>query len=517
MADFALQRFRRLTGQPTSRKGMGHRPPIPARDKLVVALLLLNVFWLFVVMGGVRPWGQLTAAAIALLSLFVLPSYEPSSIPFGKRSIARFLRNPLFWSGFGLFIYISIQSYNVSWDWIMDERGRQVLNFNPNHIRWLPAGIPTPMESSNPFRQSIFYLTPWISAALLWSAVISRRGVTALCHGIAIIGCAFAVLALYQFAVGAEKILGIFESPKPANVLQFWGTLVNENHAAFFLILINGLCLGLFLQGWANQLRRFQKGGGIWLLYFGLAFLCSFSALMAQARWPIILLVIQWIIFVIICSVFFLRNFGMAGLILPIGFVGFIGVMGMIFIINPNVYERQKVEWERTVSLVENPELEARYFMFQITSDMIADKPWLGHGAGSFRFTHLPYLRAYPEFKMEKVRWIRNPETGKGERKTFTTWFNYAHVDLHEYLLELGFVGCLFLFPPFFLLFIRPIFLIHGWDFGIAMIYATNWILLLGAIVEFHLRIPLVLLTWVLLSTACARLITLKHHLIKKK
>jgi O-antigen ligase len=162
--------------------------------------------------------------------------------------------------------------------------------------------------------------------------------------------------------------------------------------------------------------------------------------------------------------------------------------------------------WPKTFSLIENPELEARTYMYKVTRDMVADQPWYGHGAGSFRYLHFPYLAEYPEFSIKKYRWERNPETGKRERREITLWFQNAHVDLMEYLVEWGIVGCAF--PVVLMLYLlgRAVWSHRGWDLGMFMILLSFFLVFGGAAVEFHLRIPLVLLVWWLTFLCLVRL-----------
>jgi O-antigen ligase len=215
---------------------------------------------------------------------------------------------------------------------------------------------------------------------------------------------------------------------------------------------------------------------------------------MAQARAAIFVVALQWIGFLVICSVFMVRSFGARGTAFPAALLFLIGIVGLTFIINPNVYERQKQEWFDTFRLMENPEMEARTHMVNICKDMIADKPWLGHGGGSFRYLYFHYKKAYPEFVTEYDRWVRNPETGQMERRKITLWFQNAHVDFLEYLVEWGLLGSVFPLLALLWLMWRGLRSIRGWDTGSITILYSVGLVFLGTAIEFHLRIPLVLL-----------------------
>lgn len=507
-----VKRFRKLTGK-SRRKSKGRRrkdprPPVPPREAALVGLILLNVVWLGFALGGVRLWGELTGLALSVATLFLLPRWNKGEIPGNPSPVQRLLTLPFFWLGFGLYAYFFIQSWNLAWDWTVIPDGRPKLISQTPPVPWLPSGLESPLDESNPLRSMFYYSIPWLTCSAAWAGLMTRRSVVWLLNGLALAGIAFALIALRQHFLGMDKILGIFPTV-PSRVgteMPFYGTLINGNHAAFFLMITNGLCLGLFLSGWYRDIRQFRTGGGAWLLYAGFAILCSFAVLIAQARAAIIFLALQWLLFLVICSFFFIRHFGWKGSFLPIGVI--IAMAGVIatFIINPNVYERQKEEWIKTFQLVENPELEARYYMTQIAWDMIRDKPWFGHGAGGFRYLHFPYLAKYPEFKTQKVRWVENPYTGKKERRTVTLWFQNAHVDVLEYLIEWGIVGCLFPFLMLLWLLYRSLRSLRGWDAGGLTILMSVLVVWLGATVEFHFRIPLVLLAWCLSLTMIVKL-----------
>jgi hypothetical protein len=495
----AIETFRALTGQSRKRgRRTPQKPSVPPREKWLVTLILVNVLWLAFSLGGVRLWGEIPALFLALACLFFLPTWREGEWASREKPVFTLLRLPLFWAGFGLYAYLWVQTWNLAWVWTYGPGGTPQLASQTPAVSWLPASLTAPMDESQPLRSMMFMAIPWISACCLWAGLTTRRALTWMVQALTFIGLGFAVLALWQHFEDADKVLGLFETvpSRRGSSIPFWGTLINSNHGAFFLILANGLCLGRFLSGWHRDLRLFKKGGGAWLLYLGCAMICTFAVLMAQARGAIIFLTLQWLVFFVICSIFLIRAFGKRGAIVPGALCALMILILLAFVINPDVYERQKRDWDLTFQLVENPELEARYYMAQICRDMIADAPWLGHGAGSFPYLHLPYLADYPEFRTTAVRWIRNPETGRHERRTIFVWFKNAHVDLMEYIVEWGIIGCLFPLVALIWLVQRAFVARRGWDAGGLTIFASCGVVFLGAAIEFHFRIPLVLLAW---------------------
>lgn len=505
-----VKQFRKLTGGRTS--PVSPRPPLPPREKALLSLLLINVLWLSFALGGVRLWGEATAFFLSVATLALLPSWKNGELTGIPDPVWSLLKLPLFWAGFGLYTYFFLTSWNLSWEWTLVPDGRPRLMAQTPAVPWLPSGFVSPMDESNPFRSMLFYTIPWMAACSAWAGLNTRRANLLLLNGLALCGLAFSVVALGQHFFGAGKILGIFQTvpQKQGLDLPFWGTLINENHAAMYLILVNGLCLGLFLSGWDRDMRHFRKGGGAWLLYLAFSIMTTFSVIMAVARGATFLVVIQWLLFLLTVSVILVRWFGKKGFILPAGLAVLLLALVASFVTNPLFFERYKREWTRSTQTLEQPGLEARYSLMLLSRDMILDKPWYGHGPGGFRYFHLPYLAEYPELMSSIRRSVRHPETNQSEPRTLRIWYQHAHVDLMEYLVEWGIVGCLFPALALGWLALTGWRSRRGWDPGTLTILMGLLLLLLGAIFEFHFRIPLILLAWCLTLTAVVKLAKLR-------
>ena len=192
-----VDRFRKLTGK-SRRRQTNSRPPVPPREWALVALLLTNVAWLIFALGGVRMWGEFTALGLALGSLLLLPLWPSREYEDHGTPVFRLLRCPLFWLGFGLYTYMFIQSWNLAWDWTLGLNSRPKLVATIPLVGWLPTGISSPLDESNPVRGMIFYTIPWISCSVMWAGLMTRRSVSLLLHGLAWLGVLFAGIALYQ-------------------------------------------------------------------------------------------------------------------------------------------------------------------------------------------------------------------------------------------------------------------------------------------------------------------------------
>jgi hypothetical protein len=490
-------------------------PAIPLRDKLIVFALLAQVLYLAIVMGGVNWWAQPYSLAMAVLTFLLLavPLPGDSTLPPEQRPraiVIRLLCFPPFWLGFALITYVWIQSWNTQWVMTFFPGGGRRMVWQET-IEWLPTGIIAPLEQSNPFRGMLFIIIPWLSLCTLWSGIHSRRAFNFFLHSVAVIFIAWGSAALYQHYNEFEKILGIWDTHprKLGRDRPFWGTLINENHGAFFLILGTGYCLGLCLRGFVSSAKRFQSGGW-YLLYIPSALWLSYATVLAESRGAIGMLLLLWAGFIFISCIFFVHYYGLKGTIFPVAVVTLVLVFGWITLSDPDRFERLKDEYHRTLSLEENPEAEGRYFMWKVTNDMIADSPWFGHGAGSFRYIYLRYVPPHQDIALTYSVRELNPETGRYHWVRKNSWFRQAHLDLSEFLIEWGIIGCSFVVLAWLWGLAYLLFNIRTVDYGQVTILWAGLVLIIGASWEFHFRVPLVALTWCLLMTAVVKSTSLR-------
>jgi O-antigen ligase len=241
------------------------------------------------------------------------------------------------------------------------------------------------------------------------------------------------------------------------------------------------------------------------------ALFLSFAAAQAESRGATTMTIVLWIGFLFICSVFMIRFFGWKGAILPSTILALFLTFVLISISNPDRFERLKNDYEKTIVLAENPELEGRYYMFKVTNDMIAERPWLGHGAGSFRYIHLRYASSYRDLAPTYRVRVVDEETGRGRWESRNLWFRQAHLDLSEFVIEWGIIGCSFIWLSWlwaigFLFRNRRIV-----DYGQVTMIWTGIVLIIGAAWEFHFRVPLLPLAWCLIMTAALKVVHLRR------
>lgn len=515
----SLQRFKRMTGNPGVRPRRRRlQPAMSGREKLLVLLLWGQFTFLAVAMGGVDLWAEYISLAIAAVSFLMLAmplpgqSYEPE-IRQPAAIVRSLLCFPPFWLGFALVVWIWISSWNVEWVYTWRPGEARPRMVRQEAIPWLPSGIIAPLEQSNPYRGMISVIIPWLSLCVLWAGIQSRRALHLLANLIGVTLLAWGIAALYQHYHEFEKILGIWETHprKQGTPIPFWGTLVNENHGAFFLVMGAGFCLAQFLGGFVRAARELRFGG--WhLLYLGFAIILSFAAAQAESRGATSMTIVLWIGFIVVCSMFFIRFYGWKGVFLPAA----VGTLFLIFVVisvsNPDRWERLKFDYEKTVSLSDNPELEGRYFMLMVCQDMIADRPWLGFGAGSFRYSHLRYIEPHRDLAPTYRVRVVDPDTGRRSWESRPFWFRQAHLDWLEFIIEWGFIGTIMVWLAWlwalgYLLVFRRFL-----DYGQVVMLWTGAVMIISAAWEFHFRVLLVPLAWCLMMGMVIKSVSLRRR-----
>ena len=103
-----------MTGGSRRRRVKEPRPPVPPREWALAGLILTNVLWLSFALGGVRLWGELTALALSLATLFLLPRWNRGEIAGSPSPVMRLLKLPLFWFGLLLMLLFALCALDKS-------------------------------------------------------------------------------------------------------------------------------------------------------------------------------------------------------------------------------------------------------------------------------------------------------------------------------------------------------------------------------------------------------------------
>jgi len=111
-------------------------------ERLLVALVIIELVFLPWAMGGMRIWSQFTFSGIALLTFIVaiLPrNYTEENSRAGRHHLSiwpRLVKFPLFWLGGILMIYMAAQGLNPAWRYVVSSFGWWMESMP--HIKWLP-------------------------------------------------------------------------------------------------------------------------------------------------------------------------------------------------------------------------------------------------------------------------------------------------------------------------------------------------------------------------------------------
>jgi hypothetical protein len=497
-----LDQFRRQTGGP---RHWPQRPPIPTADYLVIGAILLVLGWFAVIYAGMAMWVELVVALLSAANLFLLAWPQPRSLA------RRLLGFPLFWVGLGMFGILCIQSWNVEWQQV-ESGGRSMMRYR-QAIAWLPKGvIPSLDQDAGPFRAMLNLATPWLNACVVWAGLRSRRGARLLLNALAAFAAAYAAAALYQHFHDIRLIWGRWPTHwmKVNEPIPFWGSFINQNHAGYFLLIGLGLCLGLLLSGMSQAHRRLRSSGPH-LLHLGTSLLISVSIAQTEGRGPIVAMVVLWLWFLLVCSVFFVRHYRLRGAFFPIAVTLLFTTFVWVYFSNPQNWENLKVEYERTIQLRDNPELEGRYFANQLAWDLIGERPWLGYGAGSFRYIHLPRLDHYPGMVVYSGKYVDDPHTGRRRWEQQRSWWQRVHNDFFEWIIEYGLVGCALPLLGGIWFCVHWLRCRRALDSGMLVLTGALALVWLAALWDFHFRIPLVATFWMLTLSGMLRLLDLQR------
>ncbi len=429
-----------------------------------------------------RVWAQLISFGLSIvaLGLALLPrNYDEDFVHGDAYRLyphRKFLRWPVWWIGLVFFGYVLIQALNPAWEFVQMENSwgmRQI-----DHIVWLPAGMLTPFEVMNPWRQMVIWGSPFLTVCALWTGITRRRSVHVLLSLIVANLVLFGVFAITQQVMGVTRIYGAIAS---AN--EFFGAFIYRNHAGAYLGL--GFMLTAAFAGWVHfrALRRFSRSSPAALLAFS-AIILAVAVGVSYSRGSVVVLGggIGWILLFGTC--WLVSRPKSHGQPLLIGASATMllgaGALGLSAFNAQRTYDRFQQFWEG-----DQTTWEVRQLATQATSEMWREKPAYGWGAGSFRFLFPRYQKAYPE-----IQWL-HPEREQG----FMFW-EFAHNDWIQTPAEVGWVG-ISLLGLFMLWGFSYLFKNRAWRHPFVVVGAGGCLMTLGhARVEFVFGNPAIVLLW---------------------
>ncbi|HWA85266.1 MAG TPA: O-antigen ligase family protein [Opitutus sp.] len=425
-------------------------------------------------------WAQAVSLALAVLGFAValVPRNYSEEFTTGTRFRLviwpRLLRFPIFWAGLALLAYIAVQGLNPAWTYVSNARGWWMQS--RAHITWLPSGVDGPFFfGGGPWRTLIDYASPWLVVCSLWIGFSRRRTVQYLLIALSINGLALALFALTQRLTGARRIYWALPSPNPA----FFGPFVYKNHAGAYLLLVLALSFALASWYFLRGLRRLEKSNPAGLfVFFGAV--AAVDIMISYARGATITMV-AFLAVAMISFVFYqfrhptlLRKPIVLALLL-VGFGAFLVTSLQTLAVNHAWNRMQKLFDETDLSI------SSRELATAATWKMVQDHPWLGAGAGSFRYLFPRYQQHYPEIYRE------------GRQRLF--WEN-AHNDLVQFPAELGIAGCA-IFAFGFGFWAWRLCRAYFWENPLSLLVTAGLLLLVAhSWTDFLFENPAVLITW---------------------
>jgi O-antigen ligase len=454
---------------------------------------MLAGFWVSLLpwlIGGRLWWVQALGAGVGLLALAVAMLSRSN-----RSTLTRF---PIFWLGFLFLGYIASQALNP---WIAAnpvQPGVQVWRLDTvAHVLWLPRGVKADFWEMNAWRDLINWAGPWLLACAWWSSVRRRRATWWLWGLTLLNGVLITVESVVNIYLPNNKILWFYVVPGfndrdphqwGGKYFHYMSGFLTNNPAAAYLCLAlaAGLALALRVQARAREDGR-DTGFG-WVVLVGCIVVLA-GIVISGSRGGLLIGAGIFAVGVLALLRTVWREGGFSlGRMLPTACLLVLlggGGVCLFAIIKPAAVTRLRDTM---------PELETdtRRQLWQVTLTMIREQPWLGYGAGSYRYISPGFFFREKMFLDDKVL------GGVGQRA------NYAHSDWLQFPMEYGLIGAGLLLGMLVYFLIKIMMLSHwlGAPAELALVGAAGT--LVHALFDFPLHNVAVLSLWaVLLVSAC--------------
>lgn len=458
---------------------MSPRTRAPGRITVVTIVTSLGVL-----LG--QPWllgGQILEVQMVSASLILL------CLPFLSPEPIRAIRTPIILSAL-LMGYVLIQYWNPRYEqqW---ETGLRIWSLAPkDYISWLPSSIRSDFTDASPLR---FLLIVMLGAGMAGGLMQLRNRF----HRhytlplIVLNASCVAVVGVIQLNLDNPGILGLFD-PIAKGLPLFFATFLYKNHAAAFFNLGLAASIACFLI--AHRKSNQTRANPRWFFLFCAVLLLTTVAL-SKSR------------FGFICSL------GIVAMFLPIAFklirssaaskslmIG-TGLTATAILLSGSYYlfKATSANYLTTITsdITEDYSFVQRKIVYESGLKMYLDAPFYGWGAGNFRHGFRQYQDLVTEHELVGNSYM--------DRKRLNFFWQHAHNDYLEFLIELGVVGTLLLFSIpgyFFWVIVRsprwkdPVTLILLAGLGSTMAHA---------LIDFPFRNPAVLTTWFALLAITAK------------
>lgn len=523
------KRRKSATQAAETRRKSTARTPITRRELLVligVSLQLIFGSWAVGVQRIPIQWIFLCLSVLnfgilfvpfkseALYGQFRVVSHTP------RESLRKLLRFPLFWLGLAMIAYVVTQNLNPAYSFQQTDDGQWFMQ-RESYIEWLPAGADAPFKIMSGWRQLLMYVPVWLLGCTLWVGLRTRRGIRILLHILLANGVVWCAVALGQHTMKTPKLLGIWETSKIMGHYtlpdgssgiryDFFGALVNQNHAAFYLVSVLVCCCALFMHYYERTTLEMKKSGPH-LFLFALAGLIAGTVFFTLSRAGLFaaigVSVLAGILFLwSMIRLGGIRRNPIPGVILLVGGLALGG--GVMLSQSPQTVVR---EVKSAKEIIKEPQSDVRWQLYQAGWELHKYRELTGWGAGAFRYFYIAVIQHYPE--VEPTTWrLRLQPDGSLQYVEVPNFFTHLHNDWLEALIEYGWLGC----SPMILAFLWTLWKL--WQRRV-LVNAHTLMLLAGTgalavlgFVEFPLRLPALAAIFVTLWVLALRYVEAEHE-----
>ena len=443
---------------------------ISIQQILIILGPTLLLIGLPLTLGGQILSIQIVAFCIATLSFGI-----------SLRHNFHFPKTPLFFASI-LSVYIFIQFLNpeLEQEW---QIGLRIWVLTPLSFHsWLPSSIKSSFSDMSPIRVLLLMTMTFFFGVAQYHINIKYQKRVVL-PVLVLLSSLISLVGLIQLVLASRNILGLFNAADEGLGL-FFGTFLYKNHAAAYLNLGLACSLACLLKPSPPSRKTRSSPNGLFLL---LSFLILSGIIFSGSRFG------------------FLCSLGILGSALPIfykkylhlrivkatpfaAFV-FFAILSLIACYSL-LAGRKEVSHLTTINtdIVNEISYKQRILTYESGLKMFLEKPIFGWGAGNFRHG----FRQFQDLESEESK-THLPHVKKREQIYF---WQHAHNDYLEYLIELGVVGTLILFSiPGYLFWM--ILRSKRWKEPVPLILLVGLATtMIHALIDFPFRNPAVMLFW---------------------
>jgi hypothetical protein len=473
-------------------RGEKMRPPLHPAEKRLVTVLGIHLCFLPWALGTMHPWSQWVSLGLAVIGFWValVPrGYEGeagwSAAPLRTAMTPRLWRFPVFWVGLALLLYVAIQGFNPSLEYLRIEDRWWLIPLPA--VSWLPTGIDAPFGLSNAWRQLVIYGSAWLVVCSAWVGLTRRRSGRILLVVLAANAVALGALLIYQRATGEGRLPWplLPRTTKDPTTASF----VYHNHAGAYFGLMVFVAVALATWGYDHGARTLKKSTPTAALTL-LTFFLIGAVLFTLSRGASLTLAGMLAVF---AGWFFVRqrlrriDGGTDSRVT----VTLAVIFGLFALYLAHSIDFSSV-YNRFTSMMANrasdESVSTRIQAHAAARQMFADDWVRGVGAGGFRHLFVGYVRRYPEI-------YRNGDL----------FWEHAHCDWLEIPIELGAAGVAILLAGAGCVIGALVRRRRQWHSAMVPLLFGCVATLLHASIDFPFQCPAILVTWGLLLTVAVK------------